>query len=314
MKKSTSIIENNVQDRSSLAWKKLCQYVEEIAANGSDEFVPREALGNALFAQIYTLPETIAKLKNVSKIGLYGSALKRIPPEIGEMESLEYFDPYTSYHLNWFPYEIMNCKKLKDSRISTRALYGNYKNRMEFPSLQNNPVRYSGESVNCSICKKELTYKETNQLWLTLRTGTDTIPLLANICSIECKQRIPKFDLENSFYPYLDYPHKGGSDLSQPPTEHELWLMRRAKMEEEKRSSNDQSNSINDPQKVYDYTNIKPVKANFKDLKPLENLNKDKKDSIKHPPISRKTKEQKIKFDSFKELKPLKLIRKIWEK
>ena len=74
MDKPISVVENDVQDRDSVAWKKLCQYVEEIAENGSDEFVPREALGNELFAQIHTLPESISKLKNVTKMGLYGSA------------------------------------------------------------------------------------------------------------------------------------------------------------------------------------------------------------------------------------------------
>ena len=280
MEKPKSIIENDVQDRSSLAWKRRCQYVDEIAANGSDEFVPREALGNELFAQIHTLPESISKLKKVTKIGLYGSALKRIPPEIGEMDSLEYFDPYTSYNLNWFPYEIMDCKKLKDSRISTRALYGNFKNRMEFPILDNNPVRYSGENLNCSICKKEINYSETNQLWITLRTGTDTIPLLANLCSIECQEELPSLE-ESEHYPYVNHPHKGGSSLKQPPTEHDLWLKRRAQREEEEKLIKQDDNATNkSPKQVNtDYTKIETVK-----------------------------------LKSFKDLKPLKLIRKIWEK
>ena len=127
-----SRIENNVQDRDSVAWKKLCEYVEKVAEEERDEFSPFEELGKELYDQIHTLPESISKLKKVKKMWLYGSQLKRIPPEIGEMESLEYFDPYTSYNLHWFPYEIINCKKLKDSRVSTRAIYGNFKNRKDF--------------------------------------------------------------------------------------------------------------------------------------------------------------------------------------
>lgn len=271
MKKRISKIENDVQDRDSLAWKKLCEYIDEVAENGSDEFVPREALGNELFAEIHTLPESISKLKKVTKIGLYGSQLKRIPPEIGQMESLEYFDPYTSYKLNWFPYEIMDCKKLKDSRISTRALLGNFKNRMGFPRLDHNPVRYLGETLKCSICKKEMTYEETNQLWITLRTGTDTIPLLANLCSKECEEKLPQ-PPEN----YVQYAHKGGADLVQPPDENELWEIRMAerKKEEEKEKRNN------------------PVVDN-------------KEKSQKAEP------EKKINWS---DLKPLKLIRKIWEK
>ncbi|EDM45075.1 hypothetical protein SCB49_03104 [unidentified eubacterium SCB49] len=211
MNKRISKIPNDVQDRNSVAWKKLCEYIDQIAENGTDEFVPREALGDELFSQIYTLPESISKLKKVKKIGLYGSNLKRIPPEIGQMESLEYFDPYTSYDLNWFPFEIYKCKKLKDSRISTRALYGNYKNRMGFPRLDHNPVKYFGENLKCSVCEKELTYETTNQMWITAHVGTDTIPMLANLCSKECEQNLPKPPKD-----YVEFPHKGGADLKQP--------------------------------------------------------------------------------------------------
>ncbi|WP_199538229.1 leucine-rich repeat domain-containing protein [Emticicia sp. C21] len=210
-------IDNDVQDRNSVAWKKLCEYIDKIAEEESDEFSPAEALGKDSFAQIYTLPESIAKLKKVKKVWLYGSNLKRIPPEIGEMESLEYFDPYTSYNLFWFPYEITNCKRLKDSRVSTRVLYGNYKNRKGFPSLSHNPIRYSGDSLKCSVCKREITYKETNQLWISLWIGTDVLPLLANLCSIECEMKLPQPPNE-----YVPYAHKGGADLKQPPDENEF--------------------------------------------------------------------------------------------
>lgn len=76
-----SKIKNDVQDRNSDAWKKLCEYVDVVAKNGNDEFSPREYLGDELFAQIYTLPESIGKLIKVKKVWLYGSNLKRIPPE-----------------------------------------------------------------------------------------------------------------------------------------------------------------------------------------------------------------------------------------
>ncbi|MDC8006073.1 hypothetical protein POV27_18620 [Aureisphaera galaxeae] len=199
-----------MQDRKAPAWKKLCEYINHLAESGKDEFVPREALGDELFSQIYTLPESIRKLKKVKKIGLYGSNLKRIPPEIGEMEALEYFDPYTSYDLHWLPYEITNCKNLIDSRISTRALYGNYKNRMGFPRLNHNPVRYGGETLHCSVCKKAISYEETNQLWITLWVATDIVPLLVNTCSNECEELLPKPPED-----YVPHPHKGGADLKQ---------------------------------------------------------------------------------------------------
>jgi hypothetical protein len=218
MNKRISKIENNVQDRNSEAWKKLCDYVDKVASENSEEFAPLEALGSELFAQIHTLPESISKLKHVKKVWLYGSKLKRIPPEIGDMKALEYFDPYTSYDLHWFPYEIIYCRNLRESRVSTRALYGNYKNRMGFPRLTHNLVRYCGDLVKCSICRREISYEQTKQLWISLRVGTDVLPLLANLCSKDCESRLPQ-PQEG----YVQYAHKGGADLKQPPDENELF-------------------------------------------------------------------------------------------
>lgn len=200
-------VKEDRQDRNSEAWKKLCEYIDELARSGGEEFAPYEVLGLDLYRQIYTLPESISKLKKVKKMWLYGSSLKRIPPEIGEMESLEYFDPYTSYDLMWFPYEITKCKKLKDSRVSTRALYGNVKNGKPFPYLTHNPVRYFSDTVKCSICGKEMTYEATNQLWISLWVGTDILPLLINSCSKECESSLPLSMDENSS------SHKGGPGI-----------------------------------------------------------------------------------------------------
>lgn len=206
-----SKIENNVQDKTTIAWQMLCDYVDKVATENHEEFAPSQALGKELFSQIYTLPISIAKLKKVKRVWLYGSSLKRIPPEIGEMESLEHFDPYTSYNLFWFPYEITNCKNLKDSRVSTRVLYGNIKNRKGFPRLNHNPVRYDGDTLHCSVCKKEITYQQTTQLWISLLVATDVLPLLVNVCSETCKSSLPVTTRN-----YLKFPHQGGAGLQQP--------------------------------------------------------------------------------------------------
>jgi hypothetical protein len=221
-------IENDVQDRNSVAWKMLCDYVDKVATQESEEFSPLEELGQELFSQIHTLPETISKLKKVKKVWLYGSKLKRIPPEIGQMESLEYFDPYTSYDLHWFPYEISQCKNLKSSRVSTRTLYENYKNRMGFPRLTNNPVRHLGDIVNCSVCGKTMTYEQTNQLWISLWVGTDVLPLLTNLCSSECEHKLPKPPED-----YVQFAHKGGSELKQPLDQDERFELEMEQFENE---------------------------------------------------------------------------------
>ena len=227
MSKRISKIENEIQDRNSIAWRKLCEYVDKVADENLEEFSPLEELGLELFSQIYTLPESVSKLKKVKKVWLYGSNLKRIPPEIGEMEALEYFDPYTSYNLHWFPYEITKCKNLKDSRVSTRILYGNYKNRMGFPNLANNPIRYFGNTLNCSICNKAITYEQANQLWISLKVGTDILPLLINLCSKECESKLPTPPKD-----YIQFAHKGGSNLAQPIDENELFELEMKHYEE----------------------------------------------------------------------------------
>ncbi|TAG02319.1 MAG: hypothetical protein EAZ44_07385 [Cytophagia bacterium] len=113
------------------------------------------------------------------------------------------------------------CIAQKDSRVSTRALFGNYKNRMGFPLLTHNPVRYFGETLKCSVCNSEITYEQTNQLWITLRIATDTLPLLANLCSKECEGRLPQPEIG-----YVQFPHKGGADLKQPTNKEWDELMR----------------------------------------------------------------------------------------
>lgn len=200
-------IKKDRQDRNSLAWKKLCDYIDEISINEDEDFFPRKHLGDELFGQIYTLPESIGKLDKVQRIVLYGSNLVSIPPQIGQMQSLEVFVPYTSYELCWFPYEITRCINLKDSTVSTRALYGNPKNKKQFPDLLENTVRYNTPNVKCSICGKEMSYDQTKQYWISLWVGTDVLPLLVNLCSYECGMQLPK-PAEN----YLPYPHKGGTE------------------------------------------------------------------------------------------------------
>ena len=247
-----SKIENNVQDTNSEAWKRLCNYIDVLAENGGDEFSPRDELGD-LFKYIYTLPQSISKLKKVKKVWLYGSSLKRIPPEIGKMESLEFFDPYTSHGLHWFPYEITKCQNLKDSRISTRVLYGNFKNRMIFPCLESNPVRYTPENkVSCSICNLVISYDETEQYWVSLNIATDIVPLLVNVCSEKCKEAI-----ETPAEYYVPFPHKGGSELQQPLDQEEIRLQKR--MAGRKRIDMLKSNG---------------EKTSFKDLKPLKLIHK----------------------------------------
>jgi hypothetical protein len=200
-----------VQDTTSDAWIALEQYVAEVAASGADELNPMEAIGPEKWEQIVTLPRSIRNLKSVRFLSLYGSQLVRIPPEIGEMTSLEEFDPYTSYCLHWFPYEITRCTQLKQSRVSTRALYGNYKYRPPFPQL---PVVIPDVApVGCSVCGGSFREGRPHQVWISLLVATDVLPLLVHACSKECIDALP-----NAPSGYVERPHNGGLQQTRTKT------------------------------------------------------------------------------------------------
>jgi uncharacterized protein (TIGR02996 family) len=219
-------LHTDAQDTECDAWKRLLDLIEEAAADGREDLEPRLALGPDGLRQIRTLPPTVAKLKAVKRLWLYGSHLVRLPPEVGGMESLEQFDPYTSYLLHWFPYEITRCKKLRDSRVSTRALYGNFKYRPPFPRLRprvvyaNGRVEPEGLSLKrwptewarpCSVCERPFANRRLHRVWVSLVVATDVLPLLVNACSEECLRKLP-----TPAEGYVQRPHTGGLELEQP--------------------------------------------------------------------------------------------------
>jgi uncharacterized protein (TIGR02996 family) len=207
------------QDTECSAWKRLLQLFDDAAADGRTEFAPLRDMSPEERAQIVTLPPTIARLKAVRHLLLYGSDLVRLPAEIGEMTSLERFTPYTSYRLHWFPYEITRCLNLQDSTVSTRALYGNYKYRLPFPRLGRGAESVGGEGIEvtrlCSVCGKLFVDRQHHRVWISLLVATDVLPLLVNACSAECVARLP--------VPpdgYVQRSHRGGLELKQPLPEH----------------------------------------------------------------------------------------------
>lgn len=140
------------QDVESDGWRRLLDLVETAAADGREEFAPARELGqDAWEADVVTLPRTIGKLKSVRRFVVGRSSLVRVPPEIGEMENLEWFDAYTSHRLHWYPYEIIRCRRLTSSLVSTRVLYGNFKLRLPFPQLQ--PPFDRIESMTIDTCE-----------------------------------------------------------------------------------------------------------------------------------------------------------------
>lgn len=218
-----------VQDTGCDGWKRLVDLIEAAAADGREEFAPGLEIPRTEWRRVVTLPTSIANLKAVRRLVLYGSWLVRIPPEIGDMESLERFEPYTSHCLHWFPYEITRCRRLGHSVVSTRSLYGNFKYRPPFPGLQPGRASAAGldlshldpalwgadAAAKCSVCCSALTSAGFHQAWISARVGTDVLPLLVNACSTECIAKVPP-----GAAGYLRTPHGGGSAVLQPPPRH----------------------------------------------------------------------------------------------
>ena len=196
------------------AWEMLLALVENAASRRSEEFSPGRQMPAELWSQIVTLPASISKLTAVRKLYLYGSHLVRIPAEISDMANLEELDLYTSYRLHWMPFEVIRCLKLKKTRFSTRVLYGNYKHRPPFPRLNTSESKANVQPTNCSVCRKQLAPDSTLQAWVSVRVGTDVLPLLANLCSDACIRRLPP-----PARGYVNHPHTGGLDLIQPSRE-----------------------------------------------------------------------------------------------
>ncbi|MEP0062041.1 HEAT repeat domain-containing protein [Rhodopirellula bahusiensis] len=196
------------QDTNSPGWLKLLELVEEAVSDQRAEFAPARDMTPSEWAQIVTLPPSIARLKAVEHLSLYGSGLVRIPPEIGEMESLKQFTPYTSYRLHWFPYEILRCKNLRESTVSTRALYGNCKYHPPFPALPS-LSDYVVPST-CSVCNARFGLSGPLQYWVSLPVATDVLPLLVHACSPECVE-----SLRVAPEGYVAGPHRGGLVLDE---------------------------------------------------------------------------------------------------
>ncbi|MBL7258894.1 leucine-rich repeat domain-containing protein [Paractinoplanes lichenicola] len=202
------------QDTNAPGWLHLLEIIDEAVADGREKFRPLDELDAEERRQVITLPAAIGRLTKVKHLVLYGSNLVRIPPEIGGMTALAWFEPYTSHRLHWFPYELTRCANLRHSTVSTRALYGNYKFRPPFPALR--PVTPATEPLgadhvtSCSVCDGPLT-DGLRQVWLTRAVGSDVLPLLVNACSEACVEALPPGRAN-----YVPTPHRGGPGVVQP--------------------------------------------------------------------------------------------------
>ncbi|MFC7241384.1 leucine-rich repeat domain-containing protein [Catellatospora aurea] len=211
------------QDTRAPGWLRLLDLINQAAADGREKFTPLAELSAQERRQVVTLPASIGTLTEVKHLVLYGSNLVRIPPQIGLMRNLKVFEPYTSYRLHWFPYELTRCPQLVDSTVSTRAVYGNYKTRLSFPKLAEtgrppatpDPGRWGADEIlSCSVCDQALTDGETRQVWISRGVGSDVLPLLVNACSQACVEALPKPAAN-----HVPMVHTGGREVAQPATQ-----------------------------------------------------------------------------------------------
>lgn len=209
------------QDMQAPGWLRLLELIDQAAADGREKFAPLRELSPQERRQVVTLPASIGTLTEVKHLVLYGSNLVRIPPQIGLMRSLEVFEPYTSYQLHWFPYELTRCPRLRSSTVSTRAVYGNFKTRMPFPKLaEPGPLPVlpdpgvwgADEILTCSVCDQPLSGGELRQVWISRGVGSDVLPLLVNACSQACVAALPKPAAN-----HVPTTHTGGREVAQPP-------------------------------------------------------------------------------------------------
>lgn len=211
-KKGTPSVPNlhtEAQDITATGWLLLQQLISSGGGTSSSVLEPSATIPPDQWSAVITLPPTVANLSAVASLRLYGSHLRRLPSEIGRMSALTNLDIYTSYSLHWLPYEVTRLTALRDSRMSTRALYGNLKTRLPFPRLAG-PVDTIMPQT-CSVCNQPFGENGPQLFWTTQRIATDVAPLLIHSCSAECTAHVP--DAPDGYYPR---PHRGGGGVGMP--------------------------------------------------------------------------------------------------
>jgi uncharacterized protein (TIGR02996 family) len=198
-------LHDDIQDTTSDAWKQICDQIETGIAKEETELDFRGA-------QVVTLPCSIGRLTTLRRLFLYGSYIARLPRELGLLPELTKLEPYTSYNLHYYPYELARAPQLRMTSVSTRALYGNFKFRPPFPLLA--PRDEPMPPRPCSVCDAMFDDRGRHRYWISRRVGSDVMPLLINTCSAAC--------LASALPPsegYVAKPHRGGPNLQQPPAQ-----------------------------------------------------------------------------------------------
>lgn len=198
---------------TTIASERVQQVIDDARSKKLTTLVLSKVMDEDDYLALNTLPKSIGDLKDLQHLDLSNSKLSYIPREIEGCVNLQKIDIYHSYRLHWFPIEILNCSNLRDTTVSPRALYGNYKLRSPFPNLRHGRWNWSSGVDRCAVCRTE--QPEMEQYWMTRRVGSDDLPLLMSICGQDCllKIKAPK-DRR-----YIQHAHQGGLIQRQPSLE-----------------------------------------------------------------------------------------------
>lgn len=224
-------------DKNSSSYKAFLKEIQKCKENKN----PALTLSGYNFPD---LPPELFELEHLQSLNLYASSLVRISPEIKKLKNLKTFIPYTSYSLHYFPYEVTYLP-LTETTVSTRAIYGNYKNHAPFPQLPPFPkapmslkemtarklklleqqdrkqyeiqikpklnqdmLDYLNTAKFCSVCSSPY-FEICYEVWVSRVMGTDLVPMYCLLCSMACVEKT-SIGCKKSW-------HQGGPNYVQDP-------------------------------------------------------------------------------------------------
>jgi hypothetical protein len=85
-------LHSEAQDVGAPGWAALLELVGTESARNAIMFEPSPIIPPGQWSEIITLPGEIEILSAIRQMRLYGSHLRRLPPGIGRLSSLEYLD------------------------------------------------------------------------------------------------------------------------------------------------------------------------------------------------------------------------------
>ena len=168
------------------------------------------------------LSPNISKLTQLQELYIEGSPIICFPETIGKLKKLTTLKFYCSRRMKYAPYELSHCTSLRQTTAGTSRLYVNEKNNLLLPPLPKTQPELMGHVIRCIVeadkervftvdlarmiieylpydtcsnegCEQRIYFKECIYYgWSRQNPGSDTLCLLAKMCSPKCLQSMPK--------------------------------------------------------------------------------------------------------------------------